>query len=160
MIVSPIQINWLIRYRINCRHLSLFGLRYPLYCHVGKLIKSQHLIETIFKPQEKPLLTRHLLHQPSQLLANIYGNLSLNYYSNSHTFDFTTVPICMMLPLPLNLLCGGLVETDNNNKQQVSSLLVECIFGVIISGIQLLFQSFAKNKKTTKQDRMQTNFFW
>ena len=123
MIVLLIQISCLIRYNINCRHLSLFCIRDPLYCQGGNFIQYQHLLETTFKPQQKIFLPDTYYTTPVKYLLICLDNYSLKYYSNSHTFSFTTAPTWILLPLPLNPLCGVFGENNNNNKQQVRSWL-------------------------------------
>ena len=135
MVVSLIQINCLIRYHTNCKRLSLFGIRNPLYFHVKKIIQYQHLLEPILKPQQNLFFPETDYNTAVNYLQMFLENYSFNYYSNSHTFAFTTFPTWILLTLPLNLLCGGLGYTEYNNKQQVTSWLVEWTLGAIISGI-------------------------
>ena len=125
MIVSLIQINFLIRHRRNFRHLSLFGLRDPLYCHGVNLIQYQHLLEPILKPQQKLLLTRYLLHHTSQLLAKMPGKLFTSLLLQLNHLCLHNRPRLDLLASTLEPTLWGLGETNINNKRQVSSWLVQ-----------------------------------
>ena len=125
MIVSLIQIDYINRYHINCRPLSIFGIRDPLQCHGGKLIQSHHLLEPILKPQQKPLFTRDLLHHPSQLLAKMPGKLFTSLLLQLNHLCLHNRPRLDLLASTPEPTLWGLGETNINNKQQVSSWLVQ-----------------------------------
>ena len=73
MIVCLIQINSLIIYHRNSRHLILFGLGDPTHCRDDEFIRDKNLLKPVLKAYLEPLLTREILKHPSQLLTQISG---------------------------------------------------------------------------------------
>ena len=67
MIVAFLQINGIIRHHRNLSDLKLFGLVDSLCCHGDELIQDHHLLRTILKPQQEPLLNRDLFYEPSKI---------------------------------------------------------------------------------------------
>ena len=74
MIAPLLETNSLIRYHINCGHLSFFGYEDTIYCHGSELIQGQILLAPILKPHQEPTLNRYYLHYTIQLLTQLSGN--------------------------------------------------------------------------------------